>query len=97
MFLTGDSNVVAEYETAGGGDDAGEEDVERHLAGVFFPRTCGDHSSTCHWRFLKEEERGVQEKEEKQMEKSGSREKRRKRKRNAGKEESMREERKGGN
>ncbi|RWR90909.1 serine/threonine-protein phosphatase 7 long form [Cinnamomum micranthum f. kanehirae] len=50
LGAAGDSNVVAEEETASGGDDAGEEDVERHLAGVFFPRTCGDQSSTCHWR-----------------------------------------------
>lgn len=38
-LFTGNSNVVAKDETAGGGDDAGEEDVERHLARVFLRRT----------------------------------------------------------
>ena len=43
---TGDADVVAEDETAGGGDEAGEEDESRHVARVdLAPRGAYHHAA----------------------------------------------------
>lgn len=47
-MLTGDAEVVAEDETAGGGDDASEEDVNGKVARVLLATARVDYRAARH-------------------------------------------------